>query len=220
MARNENVIVLGGGLEQRTNQNTGRQRFSVQIKPDPKGPIAINLDPVTLGKPVAEAIAHHLREKMKSIAASASPATIRAREAAKRALQRGEQWAMKRYGGGRIGTREPGQSTSLFNDSGRFADSIVARASKDGVWRINVAGNRLDPQTANGGTAGVLKIWTRLVELVPEFADMNALMAASDVVRARIKAQEKMFKKGTLKAVFDLANAAIDTFETAAGMFG
>ena len=219
--KRENIIVLGdlkgGGLEHRTNIKTGKERFSVQLKTDP---ITINLDPKTLGKPVADAIAHHLRERVKGITETASPATLRARKAAEMAIQAGRAWAVKRYGGGRMGNMAPNQSDKSFNDSGRFAESISVGASKDDSWRINVAANRLDSKTATGGAAGVLRIWQKLVSLVPEFADMGLLMQASDVVRARVKAQERMFSKGTLKEALSLVNDVIDTARNVGGLFG
>jgi len=217
MTRRENIIVLGGGLEHRTNLKTGKERFSVQLKSDP---ITINLDPKTLGKPVAEAIAHHLRERVRGISERASPATLRARAVAAKAFAAGEAWALKRYAGGKMGGRAPNQSDRSFNDSGRFAESIAVGASKDDSWRINVAANRLSSATATGGAAGVQRIWEKLVSLVPEFADMGKLMAASDVVRARVKAQERMFRKGTLKEVVGLVNDLIDTARNVGGLFG
>lgn len=222
MARNENIIVLGGGLEQRTNQKTGKQRFTVTVKAEG---VAINLDPIALGAPVAQAIAHHLREKMQAITATASPATLRARKAAEMAIQAGKSWAVKRYGGGKMGNMAPNQSDKLFNDSGRFLKSIVASASKDGVWRINVAANRLDAKTATDGAAGVQRIWARLLELVPEFADMGKIMQSSDVVRARVAVQKKMITKANsaasaLKQAMDAVNEGLDFVSNVGGIFG
>lgn len=214
--RRENVIVLGGGLEQRTNIKTGKDRFTVQIKTDP---ITINLDPKTLGKPVADAIAHHLRESVKSIPFAAKLPTLRAREIARKAFDKGEAWAMKRYAGGRMGPMAPNQTTREFNDSGRFAASIAVGPGKDDSWRVNVAGNRLNAATASGGAAGVQRIWKRLVELVPEFADMAKLMAASDVVRARVKAQDRMFAKGAIREAIGLVGDAVDTVRAVGGIF-
>jgi hypothetical protein len=219
--KRENIIVLGEGLEQRTNIKTGKQRYTVQVKADK---IAINLDPVQLGAPVAQAIAHHLRERLKGISASASPATIKAREVARRAFLKGEAWAMKRYSGGKMGARLPGQSENLFNDSGRMGESIVAAPSKDGVWRVNMAGNRLSPDTLNGGTAAVQKIYQRLLELVPEFADMGKIMQASDVVKARVMMQQKMIVKGqtiaAVKSALDAVNTGFETLRLVGGLFG
>lgn len=224
MSDYDNITILNEGLESRTTKS-GKQRFSIKITAEP---IIINTDPKALGAPVAQAIAHHLREKMRAISAVASPATIRAREVARRALLKGEAWAVKRYAGGRMGSRIPAQSDRLFNDSGRFAESIVAAAASDGTWRVNVAANRLDPATLNGGAGAVERIWQRLVALVPAFGNIGALLEESDVVRARIRAQETMIRKGkatsgkvsamdVAKALADTAKLLIDVVDRAVG---
>lgn len=211
----DDVAVLNNyGLEQRTS-SSGKVRYTIKVVAEP---LAINLDPKTLGAPVAQAIAHHLRERIRSIAAVASPRTIKARESAERAFRAGKSWAMKRYAGGRTGAKDPNQTNRAFNDSGRFADSIVANASKDGAWRINVAANRLDEKTA--GAAGVQRIWQRLVEYVPELGSPAKLLE-SDIIRASIKrAQTEMIKKtkatstklqiSLVKSLFDTARIVGD----------
>lgn len=155
-----------------------------------------------------------MREKIKGITATASPATIKAREVARRALLKGEAWAVKRYGGGKMGTRIPAQSDRLFHDSGRFIESIVAAAAKDGTFRVNVAANRLSPDTLNGGQGALEKIWARLVQLVPEFQDVGLAMQSDDVLRARVNAARGMITKlrksseadGLLRAAKAVAN--------------
>lgn len=199
----EHVMVINPGLEERVS-STGRKRFTVRIDAEP---VYINNDPKTLGQPVADAIARHFREAIKGIASQAAPATLKAREVAAKAYKEGKSWALKRYGGGRIGSMEPGQSARLFNDSGRMATSIVANASSDGAWRINVAGNRFDPKTI--GEAGVLRIWTRLVQLIPEFGNAallleNAILRRTieEVARERIKKGKLTSKQPTSFGVF------------------
>lgn len=188
----DRVLVINPGLEERTTR-TGRRRFAVRIDAEP---ILINNDPKSLGQPVADAIANHFRQRIRTLAEKASPATIRARAAAAKAFAEGKAWAVKRYGGGRIGSIPPNQSDRVFNDSGRMADSIVANASSDGSWRINMAANRLDPDTASGGTAGVFRIWKRLLQLIPEFGDPAQLMentilkrTLENVVKERLHAK-------------------------------
>jgi hypothetical protein len=176
-----NVIVINRGLEERRSA-TGRMRRTIRIDAEP---MVINMDPKALGKPVADAIANHYREKVRGIAATASATTVKARKAAAKAFSEGKSWAMKRYAGGRIGALPPNQSDRLFNDSGRFADSIVANASNDNAWRINVAANRLDDKTA--GPAGVERIWNRLVQLVPEFANVGLLFEGNAIARQTLK---------------------------------
>lgn len=193
MTRDAKVMVVNPGLEERTTR-TGKKRFAVRIDAES---ILVNNDPKDLGKPVAEAIAHHFRESIRRISATAAPATIKARQAAAKAFAEGKSWALKRYGGGRIGTMQPNQSDRVFNDSGRFADSIVANASSDGAWRINVAANRLDASTA--GESGVLRIWRKLLEYVPEFGDPSLLMN-NVFLRRTIQevATERLVKKGKM----------------------
>lgn len=193
MSRDEKVMVINPGLEERTTR-TGKKRFAVRIDAEP---ILVNNDPKSLGQPVAEAIANHFRQRIRTIAAKASPATIKMREAAAKAFAEGKQWAAQRYAGGRMGALPPNQSDRLFNDSGRFADSIVANASSDGAWRINVAASRLDPKTA--GDAGVLRIWKRLVELIPEFGDAARLMENA-ILKRTIEnvVKERLHKKGRM----------------------
>lgn len=181
---NDDVHVLGAAtMRERitTNKNgTTRSRVTIEISGESVG---IGLDPRAYGKPVAEAIAELYRERIMSITSMAAPATLKAREVAKRALAKGKSWAVKRYGGGRIGTLEPDQSDRLFNDSGRMAKSIVVGAREgDPNFTINVAANRLDQNTA--GAAGVQKIWTRLVQLVPELADVSLLLSSIPVRKA------------------------------------
>lgn len=186
----EDVVVINQGLEQRTSK-TGKQRYTIKVSSEP---VIFNLDPKALGAPVAQAIAHHFRERIKGIAAKAAPATIKAREVAARAFAAGKPWAMKRYSGGRTGAMAPDQSYSLFNDSGRFAQSITANASSGGAWRVNVAANRL-----SGDPGSVAKIYARLVELVPEFGN-PALLMQNDVLKRTIeKATQQMITKARMQ---------------------
>jgi hypothetical protein len=188
----EEVTVLNEGLRSRTSK-TGRTTYSVVIKAEP---IVVNTGPAALMAPIATAIAHHLKERMRGISQVASDATLRARKTAAKALSDGQDWAIQRYGGGRIGTKPPNRSNRMFNDSGRFADGLVAGyAGKDGTFRINVPANRLDERTTSGGAAGVQRIWERLVQLVPEFGDPSLLLQ-NDVIRATVKrSANDMIKK-------------------------
>lgn len=175
------VIVINRGLETRRS-STGRVRRSIRIEAEP---MAVNVDPKTLGQPVANAIANHYREKIRGISERASAATIKARKVAAKAFANGKAWAIKRYGGGRIGSLPPNQTDRLFNDSGRFANSIVANASSDGAWRVNVAANRLDDQTV--GSASVDRIWNRLVQLIPEFGNVALLFDQNTIARKTLE---------------------------------
>jgi hypothetical protein len=176
----------------------------------------VNVSPKDLGAPVANAIAFHLSEKMKGISATASKATIRARQSAELAMQAGKSWAMKRYAGGRIGSKPPNVSDRLFNDSGRFAESIVAAAASDGTWRVNVAANRLDPQTANGGVTAVQRIWQRLLELVPEFQDVGLIIRQNKLLERTVQNMISKGRKTDGKAsAMDVAKAVAKLVKTA-----
>lgn len=185
-------MIINQGLKSRTSKS-GKQTFSVSVTAEP---IIINTGPAAFIAPVAQAVAHHLKERMRGISETASKATLKARKAAEMAMQAGKPWATKRYAGGRIGAMPPNKSDRLFNDSGRFADGLVAAyVGKDGTFRINVPANRLDPSTTSDGQAGVARIWQRLVQLIPEFADAGKLME-NDVIRATAKrSMSNMIKK-------------------------
>jgi hypothetical protein len=221
MAKDDIVVINQPGLEQRTSKS-GRVRYVVRVKSEP---VAFNLNAKELGAPVAEALAHYFREKVKGIAATAAPATIKARERFAKAASEGKAWALKRYSGGKMGASTPNTSSALFNDSGRLAQSIQAMASGESGWRINVAGNRLDPRTANnGGAAAVERIWSRLVQLVPAFADVSIAFASDELLKARVKMQERMVKKQPMtdKNVtgWDVAKKFVETVRTGARAFG
>jgi hypothetical protein len=188
----DDIVVLNEGYELRTSKS-GKTRFTIVQKSES---LYINTSPRELGAEIANAMALTLREKMKGIGVTVSPATKRAREVAARAFARGESWAMKRYAGGRTGAMAPGQSDKMFQDSGRMAESITANASKDDSWRINVAANRFSADTATGGAAGVQKIWAKLLELVPEFGNVALLMQSNMVLAAMVKTKDRMIQKG------------------------
>ena len=174
----DDVIVLNqpGNLKRRV-RTSGRVQFTVEVKSEP---IVHNFDPKTMGKPVAEAIAEALRQKVLAITAMVSPATRKGQAVAAKALAEGKAWAKKRYASGRIGEMAPTQSGRMFNDSGRMAKSISAQP-RDDSWTISMAANRLDPATATGGELGVMQIWRKLVELVPAFGNPSLLFSEAIV---------------------------------------
>ena len=120
----DDIIVLNqpGNLKRR-ERTSGRVQFTVEVKSEP---LIHNFDPKTLGKPVAEAIAEALRQKVLAITAMVSPETRKDQAVAAKAFGEGKALATKRYGGGRIGPMAPTQSGRMFNDSGRMAKSIQA----------------------------------------------------------------------------------------------
>lgn len=215
MNKDSVVIIDPAGLLEKRTSKSGRSRHTVRIKAEP---IAINTDPKTLGQGIADALALHYRNEIKSIAAPAASATIKARESAARNSD--SRWVKRRYAGGRIGPMSPNQSSRAFNDSSRFAKSLVARATKSGSWIINVAANRLDDATSGGA----LRIWNRLKSLVPSIANIGLALTANDVLRAAVKSVEASIKKGPastkpadwggrLSKAFDVGNNLVDTSE-------
>lgn len=215
MNKDSVVIIDPAGLLEKRTSKSGRSRHTVRIKAEP---IAINTDPKTLGQGIADALALHYRNEIKSIAAPAASATIKARESAARNTD--SRWVKRRYAGGRIGPMSPNQSRRAFNDSGRFAKSLVARATKSGSWIINVAANRLDDATSGGA----LRIWNRLKSLVPSIANIGLALKSNDVLRAAVKSVEASIVKGkagssggdwagAFAQAFDAASSLTDTSE-------
>ncbi len=185
------VLMINQGLEERRTRS-GKSRFAIRIDSEP---VFINNDPKSLGQPVANAIANHFRERIRGVTAQAAPATLKARKVAAKAFAEGKAWALKRYSGGRMGSLPPNQSDRAFNDSGRMADSIVANASSDGAWRINVAASRLDPSTG-----AVHRIWNRLVQLIPEFGNPALLLESNAILKRTIEnvSKELHIQKGKM----------------------
>jgi hypothetical protein len=181
------VVVVNEGYEIRSTKG-GTNRVVITVSAES---LIHNLDPKTLGRGPAQAIAHHFRERIREISAAAAPATIKARQVAARALDAGREWAQRRYSGGRLGEMRPNESDRAFNDSGRLAEGIVANGSSDGVWRVNVPANRFQDSM----TGGIDRIWRKLVSLVPEFANPELLLS-QDLISASIqKAQRDMVTK-------------------------
>lgn len=223
------VTINDFGLQRRERVSpTGKAsvRFTVGIS---GSPLPHDLDPAMLGRKPAEAMADWLRERVKSIQAAASPATEKQRVHAAAALRRGEDWALKRYAGGRMGLMPPNPTGNLFNDSGRFAKGIIARpvgasgrVGNPNEWVINVPANRLDPSTLHGavqGVAALQRIYARLVELVPEFGNPGMLVNIPSVRRAiEDSAKAIIGKNGDLRD--KLQAARLRTFRTILNTFG
>ncbi len=186
----DDVVVLNQPPTKRTS-STGRVRYTVDVKSEP---LIMNFNAKQLAEGPAIAIALVLREKVQAIGAVASAATQRARAVAGQAFNKGASWALKQYGGGRIGPMAPNQSDRVGNDSGRFARSISAGAVSDG-WVVNVAANRLDPSTMNGGEAGLMRWWTQLNQLVPEFGQPALLFENQKVHNAVVQSLESLIVK-------------------------
>ena len=165
----------------RTTSKGTKSRVTIEFRSEP---LVANLDPVAIGKPVAEAMSAAIRQGIRDIGELAKPSTIRRRESAGRALARGESWATRRYAGGRTGSKPPNQTSRLFNDSGRLADGIFTRANAEGEYTINVPANRFDPLTFTGGMAAVTVMIQRLRSLVPVLQSAEKLFQVPAVAKA------------------------------------
>ncbi len=189
------------GLTRRTptlkSGKSGKARYTVTIKSEP---LLFNTSPRDLGVGPAIAIKDHLKQRVKDISATAAPATMKARLSAQKAVMSGESWAMRRYSGGRIGTRAPARSDKLFNDSGRLIESIAVAATGKG-YVINVAGNRFDPSTLNGGEAALLRIVELLRQHVPEWGNARELANVMSVQRAIRQTTGDMMQKANERTV-------------------
>ena len=194
----EDTIVINPTLKRRESAK-GKVSFAMEIKSEA---LIVSLDPTVLEASVAKAIADELRDQVTSISADAAPATLNARAVERKAYAAGKPWAVSRFNGGKLGATPPTTSTKAFNNSGRFAKSIVAAAVK-GRWMVNWAANRIDPQTGN-----VDRIWARLVQLVPAFGDVAKLFAAPNVNKAVKRGLDALVTTGPMSAdEFSVARA-------------
>jgi hypothetical protein len=196
MPVSQKVFSLNGFIDQRTRTTSRgtKDRFSVTIKSEP---LIVNLDPVLLGQEPSLAMAKLLKNKIRDIGAPASPATIKRRISALRSASPG-----RRYTGGRLGAMNPGQTSRLFNDSGRLAVGIFARANrKESSWTINVPANRFDPSTFNGGLPAILLMIERLAFYVPELKNPKLMLDDAEfraaVKRSLKKVHAKKLPMGT-----------------------
>ena len=187
----DTVVTINNGFSTRTS-TSGRQRTTIVCRSEP---LVHNLDPKQLGAGPAVAIAEHLRQRVLGIVARASEATLERRRRAAAAPNLPSNAA--RYSGGRIGATPPNQSDRLFNDSGRLAKSIVARAASGDSYVVNVAANRLDPRSFTASAfAAMLELLKRYV---PEIADPRMLMDSIPVRKAIKDGMRQMIQKQTAR---------------------
>jgi hypothetical protein len=104
---------------------------------------------------IAEAIRDAIAADIKAITQTIAPATHAFRAKARKALERGAPWAVKRYG-----TRAPSTSDTMFNDSGALAAGLKVERTASGF--AVVASHELAAR--HGGM-------DRLAELVPVIRD-------------------------------------------------
>lgn len=181
-----------GLAERRRTTKTGtKSRYTVTINAEP---IIHTFDANALGKGPAMAVANAIRNGIKSIGEFASPATRLRRESAKRSLAAGASYAQARYSGGRTGAMQPHQTDRLFNDSGRFAETVTVNAARDGTWNVNVAKNRLDPTTFIGGMPALLRMYERLRSLVPALQGPEQLVKIPEVAQAIIDSHRMILR--------------------------
>lgn len=178
--RESDVIVLNSWAdgnvnltERRGTLASGKQRkarYAIDIKSEP---LLMQLDGRDIGQGVAEAWAQRIRDNVLGIATPASKATQAMRAKGAAALARGERWAVKRYAGGRIGPMPPNQSDKLFNDSGRLAKGIHARANiTDSTYTVNFPANRFNPALFGPGYQEMVD---KFVKYVPMLDPRKAL---------------------------------------------
>jgi hypothetical protein len=203
----------------RTTSAGTKSRFTIDFRANP---LAIRVDPEVLGREVANAIAAAVTSGIQSITATATASTQLARKYALNAAHRGEAWVVKRYAGGKTPAALPGSVSRdrLFNDSGRLARSVFARAnSEEQGYTINVAANRLDRDSFG---AGFERMLARLRDLVPVLrAPETELHADAGVRKALLhtaanlvsKADERWIKAA--ESTLRVAKGAADLVSTA-----
>lgn len=171
MAITQEVVVLNdfGNMRveerQRTTSEGTTSRYTMTLTAEP---IIHDFAALKLNPEVAKAIGELIKKQIGDIKEKADAATIQKRNYAEKALGLGKSWAVKRYTGGRTGALPPkaAHAEHLFNDSGRLAQSIaVMQNTKEEGFTINVAANRLRPETFTGDQ--FTRMITKLRELVP-----------------------------------------------------
>lgn len=215
------VVVLndfGGTTVEERERKSGKKHVTVTIKSEP---IAVHLDPLALGQPVADAIASAMRDQIRGISERASDGTILRRKYAAAAFAKGETWAKQRYSGGRTGPKAPAKTDRLFNDSGRLADGITANQNrKEKAWTINAPVNRLDPSTFPSPEA-FASMMNRLAELVPM---MKNPLAEPKVVEAIERTWNNMITKRAMAAADEhrriTAQFVLEILRTAKSVLG
>ena len=184
MTRPETIVLnsISGGsasIRRRFSAKTGRaskDRVTIEIESEP---LVHMFDDTALGAGPAQAIRDKVEQAIKSITAQASASTIARRKRAYLDLSGGgaDKATRQRYTGGRIGTKLPTGSTTLFNDSGRLADGLFTRQNpSEGNWTTNVPANRFTPDTQH--------LVGKLFDLIGNQISSSALLSDIGVRRA------------------------------------
>lgn len=159
---------------------TGKARVTLEVKSEP---ILVDLDPQRIGAPVAKAIEEAVRARLENNLEPARASTIEARKRAAVAFDKGERWALKEYGGGKIGPMRPHRSNSVRKgvDSGRLAKSFSMRfAPKSADYMLNVAANRLTPEFLARNSEFLPWLVTSIVQ--PALADKSLSKAIAQAL--------------------------------------
>lgn len=183
MAITQDVVVLNNPSDwsslarrERTTSTGTHVRYSVNVTCTP---VVTDFGVLKKMEATSAAIVSVLRKGIEGITAMASASTQHKRAMMSNAATNA------RYTGGKMGYMPPdGVSPQgrLFNDSGRLAQGLFARrnAEEDG-FTVNVPAARLNPETAGGGEATVVRWWSQLVALVPAFKGGDALFGVKEV---------------------------------------
>ena len=215
----QDVIAINVGFsERRRTTSTGtKSRYTFEIDAQP---ILHNLSQEKLGDGPAHAIAKALTAQIKNIADVAALATREKRERGKRALAAGAAWAVKRYSGGRTGTKAPSGSVRYANDSGRLAEGVFVRQNPEETnWTINVPANRLDPSTF-GSYPAFLAWVARLRSHVPVLANPLGVAEVRQAIRNSVDVliQVEKDRTGALRTQRNQALAQV--FSSLGGLGG
>jgi hypothetical protein len=167
-------------LTKRTRANS-TTRYTIEVKSQP---ILHAFDDTLLGAGPANAVKDLIYSQIKHITEPASRATQKRRQSDYLAFNRGDEEALRKYSGGKIGPMAPNpDSKTMFNNSGRLAESIAVMQNRtDATYTINVAKNRLDPQDFRT-TAAFTDMVGNLIRLVPAL-DPNKVTDYSHVENA------------------------------------
>jgi hypothetical protein len=215
----QDVIAINVGFSERrrTTGSGTKSRYTFEIDAEP---ILHNLSQEKLGDGPAHAIARAITAQIKNITEVASLPTRQKRERAKRALAAGADWAVKRYSGGRTGTKPPSGSVRFGNDSGRLAEGIFVRQNpEEKNWTVNVPANRLDPSTF-GSYPAFLAWVARLRAHVPVLANPLGVAEVKEAIRDSVDVliQVEKDRTGALRTQRNQALAQV--FSSLGGLGG
>lgn len=192
-------------------RTTGRgttARVSIDVKQEALG---ITVDEIALGREIAKQIAIAIADGIKAIVSPASIATkLRRISAAKNSMS---NWARDRYDppGNRSGAKQAGSVSGdrLFNDSGRFGESITATPTRDGTFTMNVAKGRLDPATFKVNSKAPFtfdQMLGKLFDLVDVLREPGRLSEVP-AVKAAMEASTAKFVQKVSRGAFEVGKA-------------